>query len=49
MEKTDRSADSKGEVRPSTDKHTELEDKIADEKDDELLNEPTVENRPEDL
>jgi hypothetical protein len=51
MGKTDQTAEAgnNGEVRPSTDKNIGLEDKIADEKDDELINEPAVEKRPEDL
>jgi hypothetical protein len=49
MTRTDQTADKKGEIRPSTDQYIDLEDKIADEKDDELIYEPTIENRPEDL
>jgi hypothetical protein len=49
MGKTDQTTDKKGEVRPSTDEHIELEDKIADEKEDKLINEPTVEKRTGDL
>ena len=37
MTQADRPADGKGEVRPATDKDEKLENKIADEKDDELL------------
>jgi hypothetical protein len=49
MEKTDSTADKKGEVRPTSDKNIQLEDKIADEKEDELINEPAVEKRSGDL
>jgi hypothetical protein len=36
---TEKPADNKGEVRPSAGKKPKLEDKIADEKDDELAKE----------
>jgi hypothetical protein len=36
---TEKPADTKGEVRPSVGKRPKLEDKIADEKDDGLVNE----------
>jgi hypothetical protein len=37
--KTDTPPDSTGEVRPPTDKNSKLEDRIAEEKDDELASE----------
>jgi hypothetical protein len=40
MAQTDKTADTnKGEVRPPANKNAKLEDKIADEKDDELADE----------
>jgi hypothetical protein len=41
-------SDKKGEVRPSAGKHGKLEDKIADEKDDELLSETAAAERKRD-
>ena len=37
MTQADQPADGKGEVRPSIGKNQKLEDRIADEKDDELV------------
>ena len=40
--------DYKGEVRPSTDKNEQLEDKIAGEKDDEMADESASNERKRD-
>jgi hypothetical protein len=42
---TKSASDKKGEVRPSAGKDVKLEDKIADEKDDELLGETAAKER----
>jgi hypothetical protein len=41
MTQADKTADNKGEVRPSTDKSVKLEDKIENEKDDKMADENT--------
>jgi hypothetical protein len=41
-------SDRKGEVRPSAGKDGKLEDKIADEKDDELLSDTAAAERKRD-
>ena len=49
MTQADKPADtSKGEVRPPASKNPKLEDKIADEKDDELADETVAEERKRD-
>ena len=48
MTQADKTADNKGEVRPSTDKDAKLEDKIADEKDDEMAGESASDERKRD-
>jgi hypothetical protein len=45
---TEKPADTKGEVRPSTDKNEKLEDKIADEKDHEMAVESASDERKRD-
>jgi hypothetical protein len=42
---TEKPAGNEGEVRPLTNKNGKLEDKISDEKDDELANENAAEER----
>ena len=45
-DETDSTADTdKAEVRPLSDKHPKLEDKIADEKDDEMTDESVSSER----
>lgn len=48
MTQTEKTADDKGEVRPSTDKDAKLEDEIADEKDDEMTDESASDERKRD-
>jgi hypothetical protein len=45
MTQVDQSADGKGEVRPAAGKNEKLEDKVADEKDTELVSDGPVEER----
>jgi hypothetical protein len=45
---TENPSDNQGEVRPSAGKDGKLEDKIADEKDDELACENAAEERQRD-
>jgi hypothetical protein len=49
MTQADKPADtSKGEVRPPASKNPKLEDKIADEKDDEMEDESAADERKRD-
>jgi hypothetical protein len=48
MTQADKTADNKGEIRPSTNKNAELEDKIASEKDTEMEDESAADVRKRD-
>jgi hypothetical protein len=48
MTQTDETADNKGDVRPPAHKNAKLEDKIADEKDDEMAEESASDERKRD-
>jgi hypothetical protein len=48
MTQADKTADNKGEVRPSTNKNEKLENRIADEKDDEMEDESSADERKRD-
>jgi hypothetical protein len=45
MTQADKTTDNRGEVRPLTHKNAKLEDKIADEKDDEMVDDSSSDER----